>query len=207
MKTFEISLTQFSNYLTKIGHEKVTVAKQIHREMSDEYLNKQDYWSTLKNKIRIALSRKKNSSFFDSLPTDVTEQKKLNYEIAVNGLKKFWKNMIFETFKCSSSWRHGKVSINVKPEICGTYKNKHYIIKLYTHVKEPIKRSTVELMLQIMHASLKIDFYDDIVIIGVLDVGTGILHKYKDKDDSELTTALLQSEAEMLGKLLEKLSV
>ena len=36
MKTFEISLTQFSNYLTKIGHEKVTVAKQIHREMSDE---------------------------------------------------------------------------------------------------------------------------------------------------------------------------
>lgn len=206
MATFEITLTQFCNYLTKTSRQKATAMKQIASSLAEDYQAHEDYWLHLRNGVKKAISTTGKADALDVIINNVPADRQGNYQIMLDGLKKFWGKKKFKkvTYR-KSVWRHSHLKINVTVELYGEYNNKVYLVKLYNHVNDSIRKDEADIMLLILKEALQTEikrFEDDghEVILGVLDVAKGKLHTYREVGED--ISRILKMEAEVLGKYL-----
>ena len=204
--TYQISLTQFCNYLTKTSRQKATEARNIALSLADDYQKQTDYWLYLRNGVRHIMSTSGSADDLDEIIEDVPHDRQQNYQFMINGLKRFWGHKVFQNIKIPKrTWKHSRIHVNINLEICGEYRNKVYLIKFYAHVNQYIRKDETDIILLLMHEALQHDIeqYEaegKQVVLGVLDVAKGKLHKYRAISD-ELST-LVRIEAEVLNRYL-----
>lgn len=203
---FEITLTQFSNYLTKTSRQKATVARQIAASLAEDYQAPIDYWLHLRNGVRRALSTTGRAESLDSMMDNVPADRQENYQIMLDGLKRYWGNKTFSRISYRKAvWRHSRLRIKVSVELYGEYRNKIYLIKLYNHLNDPIRKDEADMMMLVMKEALQAEIDRFVaegheVILGVLDVAKGKLHGYREVSDDVST--ILKLEADVLGRYL-----
>ena len=208
MATYEITLTQFSNYLTKTSKQKATAMRQIASSLAEDYQAHEDYWLYLRNGVKSAIRTNGKADSLDTIMDKIPADKQGNYQIMVDGLKKFWGKKKFSQITYHKSvWRHSRLRIKVGVELYGEYRNKIYLIKLYNHVNDPIRKDEADMMLLVMKEALQSeierfegDNYE--VVLGVLDVAKGKLYSYR--ETGEEISRILKIEAEVLGKYLSE---
>lgn len=206
MATYEITLTQFSNYLTKTSRQKATVARQIAASLAEDYQAPVDYWLHLRNGVRRAISTTGRAESLDAMMDNVPVDRQGNYQIMLDGLKRYWGNKTFSRITYRKAvWRHSRLKIKVSIELYGEYRNKIYLIKLYTHVNDSIRKDEADMMLLVMKEALQAEIErfeaeGQEVVLGVLDVAKGKLHSYREVGEDVST--ILKLEAEVLGKYL-----
>lgn len=208
MATYEITLTQFCNYLTKTSRQKATAMKQIATSLAEDYQAHEDYWLHLRNGVKRAISSTGKADALDAIMDNIPVDRQDNYQIMLDGLKKFWGKKKFDkvTYR-KAVWRHSHLKINVSVELSGEYRNKVYLIKLYNHVNDPIRKDEADIMLLVLKEALQAEidrFVDDghEVVLGVLDVAKGKLHSYREVGED--ISRILKMEAEVLGKYLSE---
>lgn len=208
MATYEITLTQFSNYLTKTSKQKATAARQIATSLAEDYQAPVDYWIHLRNGVRRALTTTGKADALDAIMDKIPADRQGNYQIMLEGLKKYWGSKKFVKIVYRKSvWRHSRLKIKVSFELYGEYRNKIYLIKLYNHVNDPIRKDEADMMLLVMREALQSEiakFEDEghEVILGVLDVAKGKLHSYREAGED--VSRMLKLEAEVLGRYLSE---
>lgn len=208
MATYEITLTQFSNYLTKTSRQKATVARQIATSLSEDYQAPVDYWLHLRNGVRRAISSTGRAESLDAMMDNVPADRQGNYQIMLDGLKRYWGNKTFSRITYRKAiWRHSRLKIKVSIELYGEYRNKVYLIKLYTHVNNSIRKDEADMMLLVMKEALQAEIErfeaeGQEVVLGVLDVAKGKLHSYREVGED--VSIILKLEAEVLGKYLSE---
>ncbi|MBQ6054103.1 MAG: hypothetical protein IJL28_02230 [Prevotella sp.] len=211
MATFEITLTQFCNYLTKTSRQKATVARQIATSLAEDYQAPVDYWLHLRNGVRRAISTTGRAESLDAMMDNVPVDRQGNYQIMLDGLKRYWGNKTFDRITYRKAvWRHSRLKIRVSIELYGEYRNKVYLIKLYTHVNDSIRKDEADMMLLVMKEALQseIQRFEEEgheVVLGVLDVAKGKLHSYREVGEDVST--ILKLEAEVLGKYLSEVMI
>lgn len=204
--TYQVTLTQFSNYLTKTSRQKATEARNIALSLAEDYQHQTDYWIHLRNGVRHALSSTGKADSLDSIIDSIPVDRQHNHQVMISGLKKFWGKKTFTPVnQPKRTWRHSKIRIGINLEICGEYRNKVYLVKFYAHVNQTIRKDEADMMLLLMHEALQadIDAYKEQgkdVVLGVLDVAKGKLHPYRSLPDG--LSALVKIEAEGLYKYL-----
>lgn len=87
MATYEITLTQFSNYLTKTSKQKATAARQIATSLAEDYQAPVDYWIHLRNGVRRALTTTGKADALDTIMDKIPADRQGNYQIMLEGLK------------------------------------------------------------------------------------------------------------------------
>jgi hypothetical protein len=204
MKYYNITINQFCDFATKNSIQRYHSAQNIYKQITSDYDTKIDYWAKLRNRIKHVLSTTGMAQDLDGLEDEVPQDRKDNYLTMVSALKKFWGKKKFESVEAvSKKWRHGKVCINVQPQLCYAYRGKVHIVDMYLkiHDENKLDRRKADLILQIMHDALKLD---EDVILELLDVARHRIYAYRDSNAVALST-LIEVEAEELGNILSKL--
>lgn len=205
MKEYNISLSQFADFATKNSLTKYNSANSIYNQIISDFDVKKDYWLKLKNRIKKVLRTSGLASGLDGLEDEVPKEKKDNYLMMINSLKKFWGKKKFERIDLKSkNWKKGHIRISVSPQLCYSYRDKIHVIYLYLHVKDKDKldKPKADLILQVMHDALNLEKE---VSIELLDVARNKLFIYKDKNREKLSI-ILAAEARELGDLLDEIS-
>lgn len=199
----KISLTEFMNFVNKSGASKITVVASAKTNREEEYQIYKDYWLKFRESIksihREGLSKESLYSRLD----DVCDDKKVNYEAAINGYCKFWgKRKISWIQPPHKTWSHKDIRIELNPDLGLIIKEKTFYIKLFIASNGVLDKRHADLILTLMEKELR-DKVETNSIFGVLDVKRGKLFEYK-KTDTKLLY-LLESEAESFESLWYKL--
>jgi len=204
--TYQISLTQFCNYLTKTSRQKATEARNIAMSLADDYQKQTDYWLHLRNGVKRVMATSGRADDLDDIMEDVPKDRQLNHQVMILGIKKFWGKKIFNSIKIPKrTWKHSRIHVNVNLEICGEYRNKIYLIKFFAHVNQSIRKDETDIILLLMHEALLHDIEQfeaegKQVVLGVLDVAKGKIHKFRTIPDE--LSSLVKIEAEVLNRYL-----
>lgn len=198
----EITFSQFCNFISKIGMHKFNAAKSIDKDIKSEYQMKMDYWGPLRSHISHVLSKTGKAADLDACIEHIAEEKKENYQSRIAGLKKFWGKKKFEKVRIPRRmWKHKDLRVSVYPELCFSYRDKVYIIKLFfSNDTKKISKNEADLLLEMMKETYKYDPND--VVYGILDLPKGRVFKYKNNPPE--VSMLVQSEAESLLKMLNQ---
>jgi hypothetical protein len=204
---YNITLNAFSNYLIKNSSRRITVVKNICDQITSDFDPSQDYWLHLKNAISVSLSR---NGLFDGIEKAVDKvpgDRKDNYVLMIEALKHWWGHKQFEKVTIRTrSWVIGKIVVSVSPEICGVFRGRLYIINLFLHKNEDLRKDQADMMNEIMFEALKEpitrikDKHKD-ATIGTLDVKRNKLYSYREKQDGWMST-LLTNEASSLERMI-----
>lgn len=184
---YNISLTQFCNYLTKTSRQKAIEARNIALSLADDYQCQTDYWLHLRNGVKHVMASTGIADDLDIILEKVPQDRIPNHQIMIDGLKKFWGQKVFRNVRMPKrAWKHSRIHVNINLEICGEYKNKIYLIKFFAHVNKTIRKDETDMMLLLMHEALlpDIEAFEEKgkkVVLGVLDVAKGSLHPYRAK--------------------------
>ena len=203
---YQISLTQFCNFLTKTSRQKAIEARNIALSLTDDYQRQTDYWLHLRNGVKHVMSTSGSAEDLDEILETVPHERLPSHQVMIDGLKRFWGRKTFRNVRMTKrSWKHSRIYVNINLEISGEYRNRIYLIKFFAHVNQTIRKDETDMMLLLMHEALLSDietFEADgkQVVLGVLDVAKGKLHTYRNIPD-ELST-LVKMEAEVLHKFL-----
>ena len=121
--------------------------KQIATSLAEDYQAHEDYWLHLRNGVKRAISSTGKADALDAIMDNIPVDRQDNYQIMLDGLKKFWGKKKFDkvTYR-KAVWRHSHLKINVSVELFGEYRNKVYLIKLYNHVNDPIRKDEADIM-------------------------------------------------------------
>ncbi len=122
---YQISLTQFCNFLTKTSRQKATEARNIALSLAEEYQRQADYWLHLRNGVKHVIATTGSADILDAILEDVPEDRQANHQVMIDGLKRFWGRKTFTNVRMlKRSWKHSRIHVNIKLEMCGEYRNK-----------------------------------------------------------------------------------
>lgn len=177
--------------------------KSIHRDLHSEYTVGTDYWAMLRNHIKYVLNHSGKAEELDVVLERVSEDKRANYSQKIGGLKKFWKKKKLEKLILSKKyWKHKELRVNVAPELCFTYREQAYAIKLFfSSGDKKISKNEADVLLELMREAYGVD--TDEVKIGILDLPRGKVFEYSNTLPE--ISMLVKSEAESLLKMLSSL--
>lgn len=202
MKDYYVTLNQFSDFALKNSIQKYNSAQKIFKQVTTEFDTKQDYWLQLRNRIKRALKTTGKVDALNGLENEVNKDKRNNYSTMLSGLKKYWGKKIFERVDLRTKiWKSGHIKIRVSPQLCYSYRGKVHIVDLYLHINEKIDKRKADLILQVMHDTLKLD---EEVSIEILDVARGKTFKYQSANTKKLSL-LAKLEAKELEGIFENL--
>lgn len=173
MAKIDITFSQFCNYLAKTGMHRFNAAKAVNRELHTDYLISTDYWGPLRSQISHILSHSGKSEDLDFVLDKVSVDKKANYTSKIKGLKKFWgcKKLVKVSLN-KKIWKYKNLRVKVAPELCYSYRDQIYAIKLFfSSADKKITKNEADLLLEIMKDSY--DLNPNEVKIGILDVTKG----------------------------------
>ena len=201
-KSSYISLTEFMDYVNSSGTAKATVVIQAKKKREEGHSKAADYWMQFRNAVKSVHSNYGSKDELGEVIEEVNDERRDNYQLAVNGYKKFWGRKSF-------TWRTpprrivsvGGTRVSINPEVGLEYGDKLYIIKLFIHVDEYLDKRHADLILALMKNKL-IDVPEN-TVFAVLDVLRGKLFEFK--GDNYKITQLLEAEGASFNILWEAL--
>ncbi len=201
-KTVNISLTEFMDYINTSGSAKATVVAQAKRKREEGHMKTTDYWMQFRNAIRSVHVNGGTKEDLSEVVERVYEDRRDNYQRAVQGYNKFWRNKSFSWYNPPRrivSVRGTRISIN--PEVGLVYGDKLYFIKLFIRVDGYLDKRHADLILALMKNKL-VDVPEN-TVFAVLDVMRGKLFEFK--GDNHKITQLLEAEGASFNILWEAL--
>ncbi|MDO5527439.1 MAG: hypothetical protein Q4F85_15300 [Prevotella sp.] len=190
-----ITLTEFMNYVNKSGSAKMTVVTKSKTRHEEEYQTYKDYWLKLRENIKHVHRNNLSKEELYTIIDEVSDDKKSNYSIAIEGYCKFWgKKKITWCTPPRKTWAVGSIRVELNPELGLIINNKTFYIKIFTTANDTLDRRHADLILALMKKELK-DKVDEDALFAVLDIKKGKLFEY-DKNKKDLYTLL---KAEALG--------
>jgi hypothetical protein len=193
----DISITDFTDFILKVGPPKITKVAELHRRM--EYIPAHDFWKPLRDQICDFHEGKNSDLSFAS--TGAHSRKQTRYEEAIKGYKKFLKEREYEWFKPHrSQWLYEDLAVRINPEVGMKIGSKSFLIKLYFK-QETLTNSRVQLALSLMHEGQKTKGYT----VAILDVVRSRLHSESSRNPQ--MKALLNGEAATFLAIWNSLSL
>lgn len=190
----KISLTEFMNFVNKSGSAKSTVVSNAKTKRDEEYAHYKDYWLKLREKIKAVHRINGTHDDLKEVISEVIDERKENYRIAVSGYCSFWKKRKIEWVDPpKKTWTIGDLRIELNPELGLVINKQIFIVKLFTTANNNLDKRHADLILTLMEKELRESVGDDNVIFAVLDVKRGKIFENKDHDTSLFS--LLQGEA------------
>jgi hypothetical protein len=163
-----ISLTDFIEYVTKVGKTKYTKVKQIKGR--DEYHPSKDFWKPLREGVIEFHRNDGDKKELDRIAKALTDQKKLKlYPQLIKSYKNFLGRKKLEWFEPPSKvWRSNSLEVKINPELGLVINDQRHVIKLYFK-SEKMSQTKVDLILLLMEHELKRGEFKD-CSFAVLDV-------------------------------------
>jgi hypothetical protein len=163
-----ISLTDFIEYVTKVGGTKFTKVKQIKGR--EDYHPAKDFWKPLREGIVEFHKADADKKELSKISNSLTDLKKLKlYPGLIKQYQKFIGRKKIEWFEPpSKTWKSNGLEVKINPEIGLFINDQPYAIKLYFKA-EKMSQTKVDLILLLMNEQLKKRAYKDIQF-AVLDV-------------------------------------
>src|SRR5690349_6687757 len=128
----QIPLTSFIDFVLKSGSPKKTCADKIKFQLDEPYEPAKDYYKRFRDAVQELhledLDKKELKKLIGSLPDKKIE----NYEVMINGYKKFLGTKEVQWFTPPrKTWKYGTLEIPINPEVGLEWGGTKYIIKLY----------------------------------------------------------------------------
>lgn len=163
-----ISLTDFIDYVSKVGASKFTLVNKIHSR--EEYQPAFDFWKILREGIIDLHQNDKDKSELDKILNGLTDKKKINrYPALVDSYKSFLGRKKIEWFEPPfKDWKTNDLRVKLNPELGLEINEKLYVIKLYFK-SDSLSQLKADLILLLMNNKLKKGDYKE-VTFAVLDV-------------------------------------
>jgi hypothetical protein len=163
----EISVTDFTDFLLKVGVSRIAKVSEIHDR--GKYDPAKDYWKLLRECIQDHHLKGIELSFSS---TGASDKKQALYTARIKGYKKFLKPGNIEFFKAHTAfWSYEDLKIRVNPEIGLVIGAKKHLVKLYFK-SESLSRARVQSVLGLMSAA----YEHKGMVVSVLDVHRSKLH-------------------------------
>lgn len=187
----QISLTDFIDYISKVGTTKFTKVKEIKNR--EPYHPAFDFWKPLREKIIEIHKENRNKKFLDEVVEQLTDKNKISlYPNLISQYKSFLGRKKIEWIEPpSKDWTIDELKIKINPEIGLFINDKPYVIKLYFKA-EPLSKSKVDMILLMMNRNLKQREFQD-ANFAVLDISRKRLYENSNLDETYLS--LLEGEA------------
>jgi len=187
----DISLTDFIDYVSKVGTTKYTKVKQIFNR--DDYEPAFDFWRALREGIIEFHKEGKDKKQFDKILSDLTDKKKIKrYPELIKSYKSFLGRKKIEWFDPPyKEWKVDELRVRLNPELGLEINGKFYVIKLYFKA-EKLSKAKAELILLLMNSRLKKGDFKE-VIFAVLDIERKKL--YETNSTNKAHISLLEGEA------------
>lgn len=163
-----ISLTDFIDYVSKVGISKFTIVNQIN--LREEYQPAFDFWKPLREGIIDLHQNNKDKSELDKILNELTDKKKINrYPALIESYKSFLGRKKIEWFDPPfKDWKINDLRIKLNPELGLEINGKLYVIKLYFK-SDNLSQKKADLILLLMNSMLKKGDYKE-ATFAVLDV-------------------------------------
>jgi hypothetical protein len=186
-----ISLTDFIDFVSKVGTSKFTLVNQIYSRV--EYQPVFDFWKPLREGIIDLHQQNKDKSELDKILNNLTDKKKINrYSILIESYKSFLGRKKTEWFVPPfKEWKINDLKIKLNPELGLVINDKLYVIKLYFK-SDSLTQMKADLILLLMDTKLKKGDFKE-VTFAVLDVERKKLFEKSKLKKSHLS--LLEGEA------------
>jgi len=149
-----ISLTDFIDYVSKVGTSKYTIVNQIHSR--EAYQPAFDFWKPLRDGIIDLHKLGQDRSVLDNIISNLTDKKKIGrYPALVDSYKSFLGRKNIEWFDPPfKEWKTNDLRIKLNPELGLDINGKLYVIKLYFK-SDPLSQMKADLILLLMNTKLK----------------------------------------------------
>ncbi len=163
-----ISLTDFIDYVSKVGTSKFTVVNKIYTR--EDYQPAFDFWKPLREGIIELHQNEVDKSALDKILENLTDKKKINrYPALIKSYKSFYGRKKIEWFDPPNrEWKINDLRIKLNPELGLEINNKLYVIKLYFKA-DKLSQMKADLILLLMNTKLKRGDFKD-VTFAVLDI-------------------------------------
>lgn len=193
-----ISLTHFVDFVTKAGTPKLTVVKNVKRQLATGYDPATDFYKTVREGIVDTHRAGEPKSALDAVMTGLTDKKKLTaYPPIVKGYQKFLGNKSTTWFDPPrDEWSHGGIAVAVNPELGLKINGVHHVIKLYFKA-DKLAKLRVDVAIQLMELVLGVA--QKPLVFGVLDVRNAKL--FQSTGINQGLIALLQGEASSFAQI------
>jgi hypothetical protein len=147
----EISLTDFVDFVNKIGPPRLTKVKDI--KTRPVYSPALDFWKPLREAIR---DFHKAGKPLDPVLGGIERTKKAaRYPAALTAYKKFLRKKQLDWFEPPVGiWTYGELQVRVNPELGLRLNGKDYVVKLYFK-DEPLPRRRLAVVFQLMGIALQ----------------------------------------------------
>ncbi len=187
----KISLTDFVDYVSKVGGTKFTKVKTIYNR--DPYERAFDFWLPLREAIIDLHRNDQNKKELDKVLLNLTDRKKINtYPGLVKQYKSWLGRKQIEWFDPPYKiWNHGDLSVKLNPELGLDINGILYVIKLHFKA-ESLSQQKADLILLLLNKELKKRAYKD-VNFAILDIRKKKLFGSTKLGDQHI--ALLEAEA------------
>lgn len=190
-KKIEISLTDFIEFVNKVGGSKQTKVKEIKNR--DDYEPQQDFYKPLRERIVEIHMNDLPKKELDKIISELKDDKKIkNYPDAISGYKKFWGRKKLIWFDPPTKhWTIGDLDVRINPELGLECNGNFFVIKLYFKA-DKLSKNEVDQILSLLENQLRGKVEEEIIFC-VLDVRNSKLFENSTKDTSLLP--LLRGEA------------
>ncbi len=186
-----ISLTDFIDYVSKIGTSKFTVVNKIHSR--DVYQPAFDFWKPLREGIIDFHKLDKDKSELDDILKELTDRKKINrYPLLIESYKTFIGRKKIEWFDPPfKEWKTNDLRVKLNPELGLDINGSLYVIKLYFKT-DKLSQMKADLILLLMNTKLKKRDFKE-ATFAVLDVERNKL--FEKTKLNKIHLSLLEGEA------------
>ena len=186
-----ISLTDFIDFVSKVGTPKYTLVNKIH--LREAYQPAFDFWKPLRDGIIDLHKLGQDKSALDNVLSNLTDKKKIGrYPALVDSYKSFLGRKNIEWFEPPfKEWKMSDLRIKLNPELGIDINGKLYVIKLYFK-SDPLSQMKADLILLLMNTKLKKGDFKE-ATFAVLDIERKKLFEKTKLDKSHFS--LLEGEA------------
>lgn len=194
-----IPLSTFVDFVSKAGSPKLTVVKNAKKQLAQDYNPATDFYKQIREKIIEFHKSQKSKSWLDNVTKTTEDKKKLTaYPPIIAGYKQFLGSQNVTWFAPpKKNWSHGKLTVNVNPELGLLIDGYHHIIKLYFK-SDKLAKLRIDIVTQLMQSALSAKAQKKIHYC-VLDVRNGKLFKSSQPNTGML--ALLKGEASSFAEV------
>lgn len=195
----DVPLSSFMDFVLKSGSPRMTCAKKIKAQLSEDYDPATDYYKRFREAVQEMHSSGQDKSELQKIIGDLPESKRENYRAMVVGYKKFLGTKAITWFKPPREiWTCGDLEIPINPEVGLEWNDEKYIVKLYLKADKPSK-DRFSSVLALMKHTVPAKNCKHML----LDVRNS--KPYVFEDDMLDLIPLVESEAEALSLLLGRL--
>ncbi len=154
--TVKVSLTEFVDFVTRTGSQKVTVVREAKRRHATEYDPRTDFYKPFREGVAGMHLNGRPKQALDSLLSGLRDAKKQTaYPELVRGYKKFLGRKVVVPFAPPrADWTHAGLSVRVNPELGLELDGVRFVIKMYLK-DEKLTRPKVGVVTYLMEEVLE----------------------------------------------------